>query len=248
MLRRTLLSILVVLLTPAFCVFAADGKVVLKGEVVDADTGERLAHRIYVRGEDGTWYFPRSAAADGSAVLYKKQNGANKGSVEMHTTLSAHPFIVDLLPGEYRIEVERGKEYFPTARAVIVGTEPVSVKFQLRRWIDMARLGWYSGDTHVHRTLDELPNVQLAEDLNVSFPLLYWVTNAFQPPSTDDKSTGEKIQPKPISIDSEHVIYPMNTEYEIFSVNGKRHTLGAFFVLNHKLVFQNGVPPVESIA
>ena len=51
-----------------------------------------------------------------------------------------------------------------------------------------------------------------------------------------------------ISIDDTHVIYPLNTEYEIFTVNGKRHTLGAFFVLNHKSVFQEGTPPVAPIA
>jgi hypothetical protein len=96
--------------------------------------------------------------------------------------------------------------------------------------------------------LEELRNVQLAEDLNVTFPLLYWVTKAFQPPGTGDKSTGREVQPDLISIDEAHVIYPLNTEYEIFSVKGKSHTLGAFFVLNHKTVFQKGVPPVAPIA
>jgi len=51
-----------------------------------------------------------------------------------------------------------------------------------------------------------------------------------------------------IVIDKTHVIYPLNTEYEIFSVNRKNHTLGAFFILNHKTVFQKGVPPVTPIA
>jgi hypothetical protein len=168
--------------------------------------------------------------------------------MEMHTTVSAHPFTIELPSGQYTITIERGKEYFPVTKTVTVGTEPVKLKFQLKRWINMSRLGWYSGDTHVHRTLEELPNVQLAEDLNVSFPLLYWVTKAFQPPGTSNKSIGRKIQSRLIVIDETHVIYPLNTEYEIFSVNGKNHTLGAFFVLNHKSVFQEGVPPVASIA
>jgi hypothetical protein len=220
----------------------------LNGEVVDADTGQLLAHRIYIRAENGTWYFPKSASPNGSAVVYKKQNWDNKNSIEMHTTLSAHPFTIELPPGEYSVTFERGKEYFPVTRAVSIDTEPVKLKFQLKRWIDMAQLGWYSGDTHVHRTLEELRNVQLAEDLNVSFPLLYWVTKAFQPPGTSAKSTGKKIEPRLIIIDDTHVIYPLNTEYEIFTVNGKNHTLGAFFILNHKSVFQDGVPPVASIA
>ncbi len=244
MLRHTFSSVLLLILS---FVCAADGAVVLKGRVVDAETSESLAHRIYIRGENGKWYFPKSASPDGSAIVYEKQRG-NRGSIEMHTTLSAHPFTVELPPGQYTITVERGKEYFPVTKKVTVGEEPVNLNVKLKRWIDMDRLGWYSGDTHVHRTLEELPNVQLAEDLNVSFPLLYWVTKGFQPPGTGDKTTGEKIQPRLISIDDTHVIYPLNTEYEIFTVSGKRHTLGAFFVLNHKSVFQEGTPPVAPIA
>ncbi|MHC4431156.1 MAG: CehA/McbA family metallohydrolase [Planctomycetota bacterium] len=225
---------------------AADAAV-LRGQVVDAETGKPLAHRVYIRGDNGKWHFPKSASPDGSAITYQKQRGS-RGSIEMHTTVSAHPFTVELPSGQYTVTVERGKEYFPVTKKVTVGNESVSLNVKLKRWIDMARLGWYSGDTHVHRTLEELPNVQLAEDLNVSFPLLYWVTKGFQPPGTGDKTTGQKVQPRLISIDDTHVIYPLNTEYEIFTVNGKRHTLGAFFVLNHMSVFQEGTPPVSPIA
>ncbi len=220
---------------------------VLSGRVVDAETGELLPCRIYIQGAKGKWYFPESVSPDGSAIVYKKQRGS-RGSVEMHTTLSAHPFEVELPFGNYAVTVERGKEYFPVTRKITVGKNTENRNIKLKRWIDMARLGWYSGDTHVHRTLEELPSVQLGEDLNVSFPLLYWVTRAFEPPGTGDKSTGGDIKPRLISIDDTHVIYPMNTEYEIFTVNGTRHTLGAFFILNHKTVFQEGVPTVAPIA
>ncbi|MCA9213077.1 MAG: CehA/McbA family metallohydrolase [Planctomycetales bacterium] len=44
------------------------------------------------------------------------------------------------------------------------------------------------------------------------------------------------------------MILPRNTEYEVFSVDGKRHTLGAMFLLNHKSVFTAGAPPVGLIA
>jgi hypothetical protein len=229
-------------------VYAAENGIVLNGEVVDADTGEPVAYRIYIQDDKGKWYFPKSASPTGSAVVYKKQNWANKKSVEFHTTVSAHPFTIELPSGQYTITIERGKEYFRLTRKVTLGTEDVKLKFQLKRWINMSQLGWYSGDTHVHRMLQDLPNVQLAEDLNVSFPLLFWVTKAFMAPGTGDKSTGMKVEPKLILIDDTHVIYPLNTEYEIFSVNGKRHTLGAVFVLNHKSVFQKGIPPVAPIA
>lgn len=246
--RHVLLPILAALVAATVLSTSPACAVALRGEVVDADTGKPLACRIYVSGRDGAWHVPESVVSEGSAATYKKQNRANKASVEMHTTLSAHPFVVDVEPGEYLIIVERGKEYFPVTRSVVVGAEPVRMRLELRRWIDMAKLGWYSGDTHVHRSLAELPNVQLAEDLNVSFPLLYWVTHAFQSPSAGDKSTSGKIKPVLIAIDDTHVIYPLNTEYEIFSVGNNSHTLGAFFVLNHQSVFEKGVPPVAPIA
>src|SRR5262245_13508875 len=218
----------------------------LRGEVLDAGTGKPLPARVYVLGADGSWHFARSEAKDGSAVEYRKQRDPK--SVELHTTLSAHPFLLALPPGKYTITVERGKEYRPESRTVTVGPEPVKETFRLKRWADLAGLGWYSGETHVHRSLEELPNVMLAEDLNVALPLLYWVTEAFTSPRAGAKAPLGEVDAKPIPVDATHVIYPRNTEYEIFTVGGKRHTLGAFFVLNHRTVFDAGVPPVRPIA
>jgi hypothetical protein len=220
----------------------------LTGEVIDSATSKALPARVYIHGDDGSWHFPRSQSPAGSAVTYRRQRPDRPRSVEMHTTLSAHPFVVELPPGKYTITIERGKEYHPETRQIVVGKEPVRETFKLRRWIDMARRGWYSGETHVHRSLDELPNVMLAEDLNVAFPLLYWVTEAFTPPRAGGKKPPKDPEARLITVDATHVIYPRNTEYEIFTVGKKAHTLGAFFVINHKSIFDRGVPPVRPIA
>src|SRR5262245_7899368 len=97
----------------------------LTGEILDRATAQPLPARVYVHGEDGSWHFPRSLAAGGSAVPYRRQRPGNSRSVEMHTTLSTHPFAVDLPPGKYTITVERGHEYHPEVREVTVGKEPV---------------------------------------------------------------------------------------------------------------------------
>ena len=57
-----------------------------------------------------------------------------------------------------------------------------------------AMVPWYSGDTHVHRTLDDLPNLLLAEDLNVGLPLTYWVTTAYTPPGSGDKNMAGRVE------------------------------------------------------
>ena len=244
------LSLLLVLLVGAALSssFSLAAEVLLRGEVVDADTGTPLPCRLYIQGEQGAWHFPRSAAPEGSAVPYRKQNWTNAGAVEQHTTLSAHPFEIRLAPGRYRLTVERGKEYFPWEHEVVLAKEPVIVTCALKRWIALAQHGWYSGDTHVHRTMKELPNVMLAEDLNVAFPLLYWVHEAFTPPGKSTRSTGRNEATKAHAIDATHVIYPRNTEYEIFTIKQKRHPLGAFIILNHRTIFDKGTPPVRAIA
>ena len=240
------LAVLAICCAPALAAEDAEHKTVLRCEVVDARNGEPLPVRVYVRSADGRWLFARSASKQGSAVEYRKQR--QKGSLEMHTTVSAHPFAVEVPPGRCTVRVEHGKDYLPDRRTLEVGREPVQLKIRLQRWIDMAAAGWYSGDTHVHRSVAELPNVMLAEDLNVALPLSYWVTTAYTSPGTGDKSTKANVRPEPIRVDPTHVIYPVNTEYEIFSVGQKQHTLGAVFALGHKTPFTRGVPPVGPIA
>lgn len=225
----------------------------LRGTILDAATGKSVAARVYIESENGKWHFVRSADERGSAVVYDKTNWINARSVEKHTTVSAHPFVADLPPGKYTITVERGKEYFAESRQVELGgtataDKPLQVEFKLRRWTNMAERGWYSGETHIHRPLGELPNLLLTEDLNVALPLSYWVTHAGRSPTTGDKNLPGDVPDRLIEVDKTHVIWPRNTEYEIFSVGERRHTLGAIFALNHRSVLTEGVPPVGPMA
>src|SRR6185503_9842431 len=68
---------------------AARKEVLVHGEILDAATDQSLPARLYIRRDDGSWHFPKST---GSAIRYERRNGANPNGVEMHTTLSAHPF------------------------------------------------------------------------------------------------------------------------------------------------------------
>lgn len=224
----------------------AGGKVPVTGQVIDAATGRLLPCRLYLRKSDGSDFFPLSTAPSGKAVPYEKQSVVNRRAVERHSTLSAHPWRVDLEPGRYTVTIERGKEYRTLVKEFIVDTEPMNLELPLVRWVDMASRGWYSGDTHVHRTRAELPNVMLAEDLNVALPLTYWTTRSGEAPSRGNKTlAADAAVPGGLtSVDDTHVIWPRNTEWEIFTVDGKAHTLGAVFALGHHTAFTNGVPPL----
>lgn len=216
------------------------------GSLRDADSGESLAARLYVHNDgDGSWHHVQSQ--DGTAIPYDVKRGA---SIEVHTTLSAHPFEADLPPGTYTFTAERGKEYHPARSTVTVGEKPVRVVLDLMRWTEtpLAEQGWYSGDTHVHRTVDALPTLLLAEDLNVGLPLTSWVTDSRAAPSKANKNPDPVPPAKLVEVDDTHVIWPVNTEYEIFTVDGKGHTLGAVFALNHQKPFDLTAPPVRPIA
>jgi hypothetical protein len=57
-----------------------------------------------------------------------------------------------LLPeGTYSIEYSRGPEYIVQKKNITVTAQALQpVRFNLKRWIDPAKIGWYSGDHHIH--------------------------------------------------------------------------------------------------
>jgi hypothetical protein len=211
--------------------------------------------RLYIEGDDGKFYFARSTSPHGSAIVYDVKR--SPASLEQHTTLSAHPFAADLPPGKYTFTAEHGKEHTIAVQKVTVpeSGEIPEVKLTLVPWIEMPKLHWYSGDTHVHRKVAEVPNLVEAEDLHVALPLTYWVRAAYEAPG--QQPVDGHPEAKPIVVESRvdpaappirRVIWPVNTEYELFTVNGKAHTEGAVFVLNHKAPLRPAAPPVIPVA
>ena len=209
----------------------------------DQMTKEPLAARVYLNAANGSPYFFQSVDPNGSAVRYEKQNWINSASTEYHTTVSAHRSRARVPEGRYELIVERGKSYRPFHRQLEVRGSDVELIVDLQRWVNPTARSWYSGDTHIHRTIDELRTIQLAEDLHVTFPLTNWVTFSDRLPAAGDKSQRDELPNQLIEIDDTHVIWPRNTEYEIFTVGKQRHTLGALFVLGHEGDLQQTVPP-----
>lgn len=216
----------------------------VSGRVVDAQSGEALACRLYLQNKTtGEWLFPKSKDPSGTAVEYRRQVGQTS-SLEMHTTLSAHPFQISLPRGRYRIEALRGKEFLPAAQDFDVTDEPVNLSISLQRFVNMPESGWFSGDVHAHRSINEMNNAIIAEDLNVGFPMTYWVRDSQEIPS----GSGPTIEGRPVAVAPNHFLYPVNTEYEVFSVDKKRHTQGAVLVLNHKRPLNIPALPTMAVA
>jgi hypothetical protein len=58
---------------------------------------------------------------------------------------------VQLPAGYYTVQYGGGPEYLPHSKEFAVDAQgPGEVAFQLERWIDPSKFGWYSGDHHIH--------------------------------------------------------------------------------------------------
>ena len=220
----------------------------LTGRIFDARTGAPVAARLYVRDADGRWHLVRSAAEGGSAVPYSVERPTT-GSVEVHTTVSAHPFVADVPPGRVTVRAERGIEYLPAETTVDLAPSGGDVTLRLARWSKPQAHQWFSGDVFLHRPRSECANLSLAEDINVLFPIHYWTTESGVPPSPGNRTKpGGDPSPELEVVDGTHVIWPVNTEVELFTVGGRPHMQGAFWVFGHRGPLEAPVPPLGPIA
>ena len=95
---------------------------------------------------------------------------------------------VQLPPGKYNVAFTRGPEYTVQEASLVVpkGVSSYEASFKLKRWINMAKLGWFSADHHIHgagcshyespeegvKPVDMWRQV-LGEDLNVAASLAW---------------------------------------------------------------------------
>ena len=84
---------------------------------------------------------------------------------------------LELVPGAYRYEIERGPEYARVNGSLgVADSGAQSVTNQLHRLLNLSREGWWSGELHVHRPLTEVELLMQAEDLHVA-PVITWWNN-----------------------------------------------------------------------
>lgn len=81
----------------------------------------------------------------------------------------------------------------------------------MRRWINMAAKGWYSGDLHVHRPLEDMGELLMSEDLNLADIQTVWSISI--DPDLDrwlEKADAEGI----VSVDNCHLFSVLSHEIE----------------------------------
>jgi hypothetical protein len=133
----------------------------LRVESRDPSTDALVPARFYLTDSAG------AAQTPPGVIAYDKRD-------EHHFVADA--FEWELAPGRYRLVVERGPEYTPMTMNIdlaegVTHRETVGV----RRWVDMNERGWFSGDLHNHRKVEEMPVLLLADDLNVAPTITDWI-------------------------------------------------------------------------
>ena len=182
----------------------------LRGEIVDAETGELLPARVYLTKGGVAQFDPR-------AVIFKHQRDN-----EQNFSCDGR-FEVLVSSGEATVRIERGLEYKPLVQTVRVPLDEVEQKFALERWVNMAKEGWYSGDLHGHRDLEQMKTLVLAEDINVA--------SVITRHNQRDYWQGKEIpESHLIHVDKTHVISQFDEEVEYLG----RNTLGALIFIGMK--------------
>ncbi|NIP87412.1 MAG: hypothetical protein GTO03_18410 [Planctomycetales bacterium] len=119
--------------------------------VVDQQTGKPLACRIHLAN-------PRGLPQKAPRQPFLKDHFVFDGSV----TLA-------LREGNYRFVAECGPEYQTRVGHFTVNRFASDQKtISMRRFVDMAKEGWWSGDMYVNRDLRQLELLMRAEDLHVA--------------------------------------------------------------------------------
>lgn len=82
---------------------------------------------------------------------------------------------LSLAAGAYTYEIERGPEHEQlTGKIELTQDKDETVTTTLHRIAVLKSLGWYSGETHVHRPPQDVPLLMQAEDLNVAQVITWW--------------------------------------------------------------------------
>jgi hypothetical protein len=200
-LRSLLLTILASLIPPttdneATARRAAFGKI----EISVLDQNKPVACRIHLQDAAGK-------AQRAGFLPFWRDHFVCPGSVEL-----------ELTPGRYAYEIERGPEYSSAAGSFVVKeNERETVAVKLRRLVDLAREGWWSGDLHVHRPVGDIELLMRAEDLHVA-PVITWWNN-------QNAWTGRELPARPL------VQFDGNRYYQVLAGEDEREG-GALLFFN----------------
>jgi len=133
------------------------------------ERGRPIAGRVEVHGSDGKMY-----RAPGT-LPSRPAERSETGSPYLRSFVFRDSASITAPRGRYRVIAEHGLEYERVTREVeLAEGAQSSIKLTLRPWIRMYKRGWWSGDMHVHRPMEDTPMLLEAEDLNLGIVFTMW--------------------------------------------------------------------------
>ena len=142
----------------------------VKVKVIDADTNEQVPCRIHFRSTTGIPYQPHGhhSHLNSNQGTWHIDIG---GDVRLGQVTYA---IIDgkcegwLPRGKVIVDVARGFEYEPIRTTVQIKPGQTDLLLKIKRWTNMNKERWYSGDSHVHFLSTQGAHKEAqSEDLNV---------------------------------------------------------------------------------
>ena len=145
-------------------VFGAELRIEIRDE-----RGRPIAARLEVHGPGGEMY---QAAG---ALPSRPPGRPDIGSPYLRSFVAEGSASVTAPPGRYRVVAEHGLEYERLSRDVeLTERKPAVIEMRLRPWIRMQNRGWWSGDMHIHRRMEDTPILLEAEDLHLGVVFTMW--------------------------------------------------------------------------
>ncbi|MHC4566966.1 MAG: CehA/McbA family metallohydrolase domain-containing protein [Planctomycetota bacterium] len=205
------------------------GMMVVCLPALGADTGEVS---VTIRQAGAETPLPcRAWVSVGNKRLFEPQPGSGTSYVKDRSFSCDGQFVMTVPAGKAVIHVERGKEYWPVDKEIVVEKGRVAeVEITLKRWVHMSKQGWYSGDIHCHFGLNNLKvlrQLALADDVNFEPILTLWNHQSPAPPGGvwPDWPGGSSVY-----ADATHLVTLRNQEIERIG-GGAFESVGALLMM-----------------
>jgi len=170
----------------------------LRVTIIDRETGKSVPARCYLTDPTNQFWSP--------------QGGINYVKPPERHFIAGGEFKIALPARVYTLAVERGPEYRAVTREIEIRSGQTRAEtIELARWINMNARGWYSADLHNHRDWQEMPQLLLAEDLNLAPTLTEWVWEEGLISTAPRLASGA---PAIRQVDSTHAYSVVDTEIE----------------------------------
>jgi len=134
---------------------------ILELSIIDDTTGSKVPSRVRIRD-----CFGKDQTPPDSVVVSLAEDRWFVCPGEVHMAIPV---------GTATIRVERGTEYRPVIQTIeIKAAQTMRHNVKIERWVNMRKLGYVSGENHLHVPFKNLSAMLAAEDLNFGTSLSWW--------------------------------------------------------------------------